>query len=346
MQSQRPGPLRDLPLDQFVAESNLSHAHAPSYSRHRIPSNKRPASPERLPDGSPLKRRLLADERGIAPSPRTSRLPSAHSTPSISTDISGLDGRQADASVEPPQRARGREASLDLPWGGHNGTTAAAAPAKPRRMSPRLNPALPLTPSASGSPLSSSGLVPIPENYPVASAPSASGPQSMSDGHGAGSMHYPGFHIYHDSQPVPHGSHLPSNEPLSSESASSQHAPAQDKENIPPPEALAAPFVLKKKIRFMDSSTPCTPIKGTFASPSSYPASHGLFTPLARSFQSATLASPSKPSGSAQILSRTSSSSLGSPFLGSTTPRRTPMDKSERMNLRRQLTEEADGMDY
>ncbi|KAI0743278.1 hypothetical protein BC629DRAFT_1562208 [Irpex lacteus] len=149
----------------------------------------------------------------------------------------------------------------------------------------------------------------------------------MSDGHGVGSMHYPGFHIYHDS-----------------ESASSQHASPQDKENIPPPEALAAPFVLKKKIRFMDASSPCTPVKGSFASPSSYPASHGLFTPLARSFQSATLASPSKPS--AQTLSRTSSGSLGSPFLGSTTPRRTPMDKSERMNLRRQLTEEADGMDY
>ena len=340
MQDERPGPLRDLPLERFIPEVNVSHSHSLPILRPRISSNKRPASPERLPDGSPAKRRLLADERGIATSPRPSRLSLVHST-SVPDDISILDGKKADAPVEYPQRAKVKEASFDLPWG-HNGTTSA----KPRRAMTRLSAVSPLAIYSTQIPRSSDLLSPS-EGVVVDTALAIGGPHASTETCDSGSMHYPGFPIYHDSSAILAGNlSCHGHETLSSRSASFQHSSDLDKENIFPAESLAPPFMLKNKTKPAVSS-PFSPASGTATSSPNLRATLGHYdpvpiTPLARSLQSTKL-TQSSPCTPKVKLGRTSS--LGSPFLGSTTPRRTPIGKSERLSLRRQLTEEADGMD-
>ncbi|KAI0089107.1 hypothetical protein BDY19DRAFT_906037 [Irpex rosettiformis] len=344
MQYERPGPLRDLPLEAFTTKTNLSYSHSLPFLRPRIPSNKRPASPERLPDGSPSKRRLLVDERGIVASARTSSLSSVHSAP-VATN--GLDGRKANVFIEQPQRAKCKETAVDLLWG-HNGTTLA----KPRRA--RLTTASSLSSSSTQvHPPLSHNLVSLPEGVvvgtarstPPDTAHSVNEPQSAIAGHDSGSMHYPGFLIHHDSS-VMQASFLSIHdlESLPNRSASFKLASDLDKENMPPAAGLAPPFMLKKKTK-PEVSSPFSPVGG---SPSlSFHPDHRQcdpvpITPLARRLQSANLTqtSPCTPGPK-----RSRTGLLGSPFLGPTTPRRTPIGRSERLSLRRQLTDEADGMD-
>ncbi|KAI0700748.1 hypothetical protein BC835DRAFT_1303991 [Cytidiella melzeri] len=333
MQPERPGPLRDIPLARFMTEVNTSFMGSSPLVRHRIPSNKRPAPPEALPCSSPSKRRLLSDERGIAPSARSDRTTSVR-TVALPENIKNVDWK-AEVPADYLCQISSEEAPAELHLG-HNETTTTHA-------NPVASAALPMSSSLPDvAPDSSSFLSPTERVAKDTLSVTAREPQLHRPCYNQGSIHYPGFVIYRDPSdmlvsPLPIDGLPDCDEFFETTSA-------MDKENIAPIKNLPASRGSKGKAT-AGVTTPFSGGVGGLGSPLTLHGS-GLrssvqMTPLARTMQMASLVqkSPITPTSKTNL--------LDSPFLPSrSTSRRMAIGRSERANLRRQLTDEADGMEW
>ncbi|KAI0346814.1 hypothetical protein BDW22DRAFT_462822 [Trametopsis cervina] len=336
---QRPGPLRDLPLERFVSEVNNSHTGSPSKLAHsRI--HKRPASPGVLYH-APHKRRLL-DERGAAlasaaPWPGTATVAHSSSLPGGFVNAHRTVGTGGESSYERQQLDI--FADVTRHYGGFDASSSA----------PRWPSAYPQPASTSNATTgSATAHMMVTEDIDAEdlvehrsqSLVSFAVPQQSIGCYDPESIHYPGFVVYYDPDGIPqYGS---SDENAFTSGAVSSRS--SDKENLPPQENPLTPRYSKKD-RMLTTPTPRGPWeKGRLSRLSETPSSNSQndsipITPLARSLQFASLSqSPFTPTPKLGL-----GSSLGAPFMASATPTRA--GKSELVKLRRQLTDEADGID-
>jgi hypothetical protein len=217
----RPGPLQELPLDQFLSPNpNLPFAS-------KLRPNKRPLSPGGPNLYSPAKRRILNEEGIFSPEKTTKSPISSRGTPAHFTDVlSGPSSpaRKLDFGV-PKHSIKGVGAS----------STAALdkTPARPASLSNRLAPSPELKPktrsscpgdyemddyfsmpNCSSSSHSSAIHIPVPHEMPPPPDPQ--------------SVHYPGFRVHSDTHNL-----TPVDDDLESLSLFDNNKDGQ-KENLPP----------------------------------------------------------------------------------------------------------------